>query len=117
MDLLTEVYAGQWVDVKDTIDQWLEAQIIKTSGSKAFIHYNGWGARWDEWIELPSARMKLFRSHTIQQTSSSYTSPSPNVLPDAENTEIVEQTIGLDKIMNKLCIHMTMVSFSNTQVK
>ena len=40
-----------WVDVKDTIDQWLEAQIINIADDKIFIHYNGWGSRWDEWID------------------------------------------------------------------
>ena len=41
---------GQWVDAKDTIDQWLEAEIIDTDNTDVCVHYNGWGERWDEWI-------------------------------------------------------------------
>jgi len=52
---------GQWVDVKDTIEQWLEAQVIDVQNNKAYIHYNGWGNRWDEWIDMNSARIKTFR--------------------------------------------------------
>ena len=32
---------GEWVDVKDTINQWLEAQVMKVQGNKAYVHYNG----------------------------------------------------------------------------
>ena len=37
-------YVGQWVDVKDTVNQWLEATImdINTREQKIFVHYNGW---------------------------------------------------------------------------
>ncbi len=52
---------GQWIDVKDTIDQWLEAQVIDVQNNKAYIHYFGWGNRWDEWIDMNSVRIKSFR--------------------------------------------------------
>lgn len=45
-----EFKLGQWVDVKDTMDQWLEAEIIDIRTDMVRIHYNGWGRRWDEWI-------------------------------------------------------------------
>ena len=37
-------YTGQWVDVKDTVNQWLEATIMQVDnvGRRVFIHYNGW---------------------------------------------------------------------------
>jgi hypothetical protein len=52
---------GQWVDVKDTIDQWLEAQVIQVRNNQAFVHYNGWGTRWDEWIDFNSPRIAAFK--------------------------------------------------------
>lgn len=52
---------GQWVDVKDTIDQWLEAQIIQVRNNQVYVHYNGWGTRWDEWIEMSSPRIAAFK--------------------------------------------------------
>jgi len=35
---------GQWVDVKDTVNQWLEATImaLDESAGRVFVHYNGW---------------------------------------------------------------------------
>jgi hypothetical protein len=74
---------GQWVDVKDTIDQWLEAQIIDIREDKVYIHYNGWGNRWDEWIDVNSPRIRPFRYHT-RQTASNHQSPFPNHKPDAD---------------------------------
>ena len=75
---------GQWVDVKDTIDKWLEAQVIEISEDKkkVKIHYNHWGNRWDEWINTNSPRIMPFRYHTRQNSLSNYNSPSPNQKPD-----------------------------------
>eukprot|EP00826_Nyctotherus_ovalis_P053153 TRINITY_DN685_c0_g5_i1.p1 TRINITY_DN685_c0_g5~~TRINITY_DN685_c0_g5_i1.p1 ORF type:complete len:414 (+),score=65.78 TRINITY_DN685_c0_g5_i1:524-1765(+) len=92
---------GQWVDVKDSIDQWLEGQIAKLRGNRAFIHYNGWGNRWDEWIDLTSPRIALFRTHTIQMPTNKYISPSPNIKPDAENHEIVQRQINSTDILGQ----------------
>jgi len=52
---------GQWIDVKDTIDQWLEAQVIQIRNNQIYVHYNGWGTRWDEWIEMNSSRIAAFK--------------------------------------------------------
>lgn len=37
-------YVGQWVDVKDTVSQWLEATVLQVdmSARRVFVHYNGW---------------------------------------------------------------------------
>ena len=79
---------GQWIDVKDTINEWLEAQVIDVKDNKAFIHYNGWGNRWDEWINMDSDRIQIFRSHTTQNTLFNYLSPFPSTKPDASVTLI-----------------------------
>jgi hypothetical protein len=79
-----KLYKGQWVDVKDTIDQWLEAQIIDVKDNKVYIHYNGWGTRWDEWIDMNSDRIMPFRYHTQQTNIYNYHSPYPNHKPDAD---------------------------------
>ena len=82
---------GQWVDVKDTIDQWLEAQVIDVKENKVYIHYNGWGTRWDEWIDMDSDRIMPFRFHTKQTSFSNYISPFPNIKPDA-NVSVYNQS-------------------------
>lgn len=37
-------FVGQWVDVKDTVSQWLEATILDIDFLRraVFVHYNGW---------------------------------------------------------------------------
>lgn len=37
-------FVGQWVDVKDTVQQWLEATVMNINQEQklVFIHYNGW---------------------------------------------------------------------------
>lgn len=74
-----ELKIGQWVDVKDSVNQWLEAQVIKVNESemKVFVHYNGWSSRWDEWIDMKSDRIALFRTHTVQSQGCASMSPFP----------------------------------------
>jgi hypothetical protein len=37
-------FVGQWIDVKDTVSQWLEATVtlLDQEGQRLFVHYNGW---------------------------------------------------------------------------
>ena len=74
---------GEWVDVKDTINQWLEAQVIKVQNDKAYVHYNGWGVRWDEWIEFSSPRMRNFKTYTLQTPLAFSISPYPAIPCDS----------------------------------
>lgn len=78
-----EFTIGQWVDVKDTINQWLEAEIIDIDDSclrrkaegerninserKVKVHYIGWGDNWDEWLTFNSKRIMPFRFFTVEK--------------------------------------------------
>ena len=73
-----------WVDAKDTVDQWLEAQVVEVSASQVYIHYNGWPCRWDEWIDVNSPRIEYFRTHTQQSISAPMHSPRPVTPADTE---------------------------------
>jgi len=90
---------GQWVDVKDTINQWLEAQVIDIRPNQVCIHYNGWGSQWDEWLDNDSPRIALFRNHTLQYSTSRYVCPSPNIPPDAENAELPQYNPNLRHLL------------------
>ena len=94
--------------MKDTIEQWLEGQIIKKDENKVYIHYNGWGTRWDEWIELESARIAPFRTYTIQTPQSNYLSPYPNIKPDSDpqTHEIPEYKPEFPEMVNHLCLQI-----------
>ncbi|EGR28209.1 hypothetical protein IMG5_181380 [Ichthyophthirius multifiliis] len=117
----TKYKVGQWIDVKDTVNQWLEAQIIKISGQeqKLFVHYNGWATRWDEWIDAKSDRIALFRTHTVQSQASLTMSPYPINEIDGDRSEMPErrkmddilfQTCGLLNQVNSKLIQLTKVS-------
>ena len=88
----TKYEVGQWVDVKDTIEQWLEAQVMQIQDNKAYVHYNGWGTRWDEWIEFSSPRMRNFKIYTLQSPGSVFMSPYPGI-PCDSNIEPQPRTI------------------------
>jgi hypothetical protein len=92
---------GQWVDVKDTMGQWLEAQVTKLSVDKVRVHFNGWGARWDEWISVSSPRIAQFRTYTIQSPQSSFFSPYPSLEPDAQDHEIPEMQVSLEDLLKR----------------
>lgn len=77
---------GQWIDAKDTIDQWLEAEITDIRENEIFIHYNGWGRRWDEWIDMNSQRLAPFRTYTVQSPYSMFMSPHPSHSLDGDRS-------------------------------
>lgn len=91
---------GQWVDVRDTVDQWLEAQVLAiqntVDGRIAYIHYNGWPSRWDEWIQVDSHRIQPFRTHTLQAIDSVLVSPCPIIQPDFPG--VAHRTLRVDLI-------------------
>ena len=96
---------GEWVDVKDTINQWLEAQVIKVQNNKAYVHYNGWGARWDEWIEFSSPRMRNFKTYTLQTPLSFSVSPYP-AIPCDSNIEPQQRPIDIFYYVEKTKRHL-----------
>ena len=96
---------GEWVDVKDTINQWLEAQVIKVQNDKAYVHYNGWGTRWDEWIEFSSPRMRNFKTYTLQTPLAFSVSPYP-AIPCDSNIEPQERPIDIFYYIEKTKNHM-----------
>ena len=96
---------GQWIDVKDTVYEWLEAEVIDINEEKkeVYVHYNGWGARWDEWLPMDSDRIMPFRFHTRQLTALHTLSPYPNK-PLLEGIKLVtdkEEEEGFDGMVNK----------------
>ena len=96
---------GEWVDVKDTINQWLEAQVIQVQGSKAFVHYNGWGVRWDEWIGFNSPRMRNFKTYTLQSPLTFCAMPYP-AIPCDSNIEPQQRPIDVFYYLEKIKKHM-----------
>lgn len=104
---------GQWIDAKDSLDQWIEAQIIDIKENKVFVHFFGWGNSFNEWINIDSARLALFRTYTLQSPFSKYYSPFPNKkedgsliltnVKDFDNFENLHDLVNfIDKLREKI---------------
>lgn len=65
----------------------MEAQVVEVRDQKVYVHYNGWAKRWDEWINMDSSRIALFRTYTVGSITQDLMSPMPVTEPDAENLE------------------------------
>jgi hypothetical protein len=81
-----EYYVGQWLDVKDTVAQWLEATVMEVDAEqrRLYIHYNGWPVRWDEWIAFDSPRIAPFRAITRHTSFNGQSCPTPvTTVPNA----------------------------------
>jgi hypothetical protein len=60
---------------------------VEARGPHVYVHYNGWPARWDEWIPVDSPRLAPFRTRTIHSVLQSHLSPEPAAwLPNAPAT-------------------------------
>lgn len=109
---IRQFYLGQWVDVLDTVEQWLEGQITEIAntslGSMVFVHYNGWPNQWDEWIDSSSSRIQPFHSYTNQSITAPMHSPHPTV-PIDENqiripgpSEVINFLSSTSQILTKM---------------
>lgn len=38
------------IDVKDTVDKWMEAHVIELNRRYIRIHYKGWSSKFDEYL-------------------------------------------------------------------
>lgn len=53
-----------WVDFKDSCNEWVEALIqAKQQNQLLVVSQKG-----EEWLNWPSSRVAVFRSHTIQKS-------------------------------------------------
>lgn len=48
---------GDDVDALDTASVWMKGTILEREGRRVLVHYFGWPSRWDEWIDVQSARL------------------------------------------------------------
>ena len=57
ISLNVELKVGSFVDVLDTTQQWLKAEILAIKDLKVLIRYVGWLDKWNEWIHYQSIRL------------------------------------------------------------
>lgn len=58
---------GQILDVLDTQNKWLEAEVktVDETTRRVFVHYVNWSQKWDEWLPFTSVRIAPNRTHTV----------------------------------------------------
>ncbi|CAM9999583.1 unnamed protein product, partial [Choristocarpus tenellus] len=98
-------YVGQWLDVKDTVNQWLEATVmgLSASGVELNIHYNGWPSHWDEWMRWDSPRIAPFRTRTLHLPNANHVSPAPvSVVRNAPSTGVDDVRLFLPEVSRLL---------------
>lgn len=99
---------GQWVDACDTVEQWLEAEVIATKDRKVLIHYNGFSEKWDEWMDRDSERLAVFRSHTVPSPYQTYLGPVPDTVLDGgvrsrpPKFSAIDAVRAVERLLNQL---------------
>ena len=99
---------GQWIDVRDQNLHWVEGQIIEIKEREVKVHYIGTSSRLNEWINLGSERLALFRTYTCQENkrNDKYSSPHPN------KSEInVNDAIYFTQVKKFSCINNDLLVF------
>jgi hypothetical protein len=99
---------GQWIDVKDTVNQWLEAEVIdkvKLCGpirnyDKIKVHYLGWGEHWDEWIDSYSPRIMPFRYYTNERYGKRLC-PTARIINSHRNDVVLKELKQLDYLLSE----------------
>ena len=123
---------GQWCDCLDTVEQWLEGRVLAVNAEAGLvlIHYNGWPARWDEWLPASSPRLAPFRTHTrhltlpwassplpvCMNTDSPSMGPPPPLLSSAGTPIPLSSTIP-SPVVHKLDVHLPYPHHRSVHVK
>ncbi|KAK1929302.1 Ubiquilin [Phytophthora citrophthora] len=105
-----QFFVGQWLDVKDTVNQWLESTVMAIEDGKVLIHYHGWPARWDEWIDFESDRIAAFRTRTMHTQNTQRMSPVPTTrvpsAPRVGDNDVRRMVVDVRNLMREMMPHM-----------
>lgn len=55
------------IDVEDSSERWCIGRVVGIDQNNVLVHFEGWPARWDEWIDVTSERLEPFLSQTRLQ--------------------------------------------------
>ena len=67
-----ELRVNNRLDVLDTLRKWLEAIVLEADEKRIRVHYRGYTAKWDEWIELDSDRIAPVGTHSDAEGAAKY---------------------------------------------
>ena len=87
----THFKVGQWIDIKDRYDNWIEGQIMGIRDQKVKVQYMGMPPNMNEWINTTSDRIALFRTYTLQKNLKNFFSLYPNKSQEYSREQIHAQ--------------------------
>ena len=92
----TKFKVGQWIDIKDRFDNWIEGQITGIIDQKIKVQYLGMPPNMNEWINVTSDRIALFRTYTLQKNLKNFFSLYPNKSQEYNREQIhVQENIPI----------------------
>ena len=50
-------YIGENLDVKDSVEKWVNAEVQELQHHRIYVHYTGWSSKYDTFISLDSNRI------------------------------------------------------------
>ena len=74
----TNFKVGQWIDIKDRYDNWIEGQVTGINNNRVKVNYMGMPPNMNEWLEMKSERLAIFRTYTTQKNLKNFYSLYPN---------------------------------------
>ncbi|KAL4145505.1 hypothetical protein PRNP1_013174 [Phytophthora ramorum] len=105
-----QFFVGQWLDVKDTVNQWLESTVMAIADGKVLVHYHGWPTRWDEWIDFDSERIAAFRTRTLHTQNAQRMSPVPTTrvpsAPRVSDNDVRRMVGDVRNLMREMMPHI-----------
>ena len=92
----TNFKVGQWIDFRDRNDNWIEGQITGISNNRIKVQYMGMPPNMNEWVEIKSERVALFRTYTCQKNLKNFYCLYPNKSSQYNRDQIhVQENIPL----------------------
>lgn len=88
---------GDMVNARDTVGKWLVAKVLKvdpTTPPRMFIHYEGYGDKWNEWISLPSERLSQMDKQDPEDLTYPPPLDVPAVVPSASTKTSLNLYVG-----------------------
>jgi len=117
LNLNTNFKVGQWIDLRDRFDNWIEGQITEKRDHQIKVQYIGMAINMNEWLDTSSERIAPFRTYTIQKNLKNFFSLYPNKSPEYNREQIHSEQQNLvhvdvkkyEPINNHLIIFMDLI--------
>lgn len=110
---------GHPLDVRDSVGKWCVCVIVEKQSTQIFVHYTGWGHKWDEWLSNDSERIAPLHSFSHADSPSNIkereNNKSPRLHIPREDAYITSNFAKSIRSMSKLAdVHIEVQSSSDS---